>query len=194
MISVWQHQKASWGFDFLHLLHFHAACGSDDEGGGVDPPPPDEGITTTLLLTPLWDKPLKPCSSCFTDNMDDSLDDLLGDLEHKPKTTKKTERPRSSSPAVPQKTETGESGDISHIWASHDWLWPLTSLSVPQRLQQLPWGRGTIWRLMMKMIWWTLWASEKQAKHKETDWHWKKRGESCKLIKPLGTILKYHPC
>ncbi|XP_067237299.1 fas-binding factor 1 homolog isoform X7 [Chanodichthys erythropterus] len=54
----------------------------DDEGGGVDPPPPDE------------------------DNVDDSLDDLLGDLEHKPKTTKKTERPRSSSPAVPQKTET----------------------------------------------------------------------------------------
>ncbi|XP_051744993.1 fas-binding factor 1 homolog isoform X24 [Ctenopharyngodon idella] len=68
--------------DFLHLLHFHAACGSDDEGGGVDPPPPDE------------------------DNVDDSLDDLLGDLEHKQKTMKKTERPRSSSPAVPQKTET----------------------------------------------------------------------------------------
>ncbi|XP_051744973.1 fas-binding factor 1 homolog isoform X5 [Ctenopharyngodon idella] len=54
----------------------------DDEGGGVDPPPPDE------------------------DNVDDSLDDLLGDLEHKQKTMKKTERPRSSSPAVPQKTET----------------------------------------------------------------------------------------
>uniref|UniRef100_A0A672N807 Fas-binding factor 1 C-terminal domain-containing protein n=1 Tax=Sinocyclocheilus grahami TaxID=75366 RepID=A0A672N807_SINGR len=31
--------------DFLHLLCFHAACGSDDEGGGLDPPP-DEGITT----------------------------------------------------------------------------------------------------------------------------------------------------
>lgn len=60
MIPVWQRQKASWGFDFLHVLHFHAACGSDDEGGGVDPPPPDEGITTTLLHTPLWDKPLKP--------------------------------------------------------------------------------------------------------------------------------------
>lgn len=118
----------------------------------------------------------KPCSSCITDNVDDSLDDLLGDLEHKQKTMKKTERPRSSSPAVPQKTETGESGDVSHIWASHDWLWPLTSLSVPQRLQQLPWGRGTIWRLMMKMIWWTLWASEKQTKHMEMDWHWKKRG------------------
>ncbi|XP_051744971.1 fas-binding factor 1 homolog isoform X3 [Ctenopharyngodon idella] len=42
----------------------------------------------------------------FLDNVDDSLDDLLGDLEHKQKTMKKTERPRSSSPAVPQKTET----------------------------------------------------------------------------------------
>ncbi|KAK7167030.1 hypothetical protein R3I94_001436 [Phoxinus phoxinus] len=57
----------------------------DDEGGGVDPPPPppdDEG------------------------DMDSSLDDLLDDLEHKPKTMKKSEPPpRSSSPVVPQKTE-----------------------------------------------------------------------------------------
>ncbi|CAM4331283.1 unnamed protein product [Leuciscus chuanchicus] len=55
----------------------------DDEGGGVDPPlpPDDEG------------------------NMDGSLDDLLDDLEHKPKTMKKSEPPRSSSPVVPQKTE-----------------------------------------------------------------------------------------
>ncbi|XP_048041609.1 fas-binding factor 1 homolog isoform X2 [Megalobrama amblycephala] len=42
----------------------------------------------------------------FLDNVDDSLDDLLGDLEHKQKMMKKTERPRSSSPAVSQKTET----------------------------------------------------------------------------------------
>ncbi|XP_073692857.1 fas-binding factor 1 homolog [Garra rufa] len=41
----------------------------------------------------------------FLDKVDDSLDDLLDDLENKPKMTKKTEPP-SSSPAVPQKTET----------------------------------------------------------------------------------------
>lgn len=37
--------------------------------------------------------------------MDGSLDDLLDDLEHKPKTMKKSEPPRSSSSVVPQKTE-----------------------------------------------------------------------------------------
>uniref|UniRef100_A0A8C1X5A0 Fas-binding factor 1 C-terminal domain-containing protein n=1 Tax=Cyprinus carpio TaxID=7962 RepID=A0A8C1X5A0_CYPCA len=42
----------------------------------------------------------------FLDKVDDSLDDLLDDLEHKQKTTKKTEPPSSSSPAAPQKTET----------------------------------------------------------------------------------------
>lgn len=55
---------------------------------------------------------LDGCSLYFTDKVDDSLDDLLDDLEHKQKTTKKTEPP--SSPAAPQKTETGERAVTSH--------------------------------------------------------------------------------
>ncbi|XP_056308896.1 fas-binding factor 1 homolog isoform X3 [Danio aesculapii] len=42
----------------------------------------------------------------FLDNLDDSLDDLLDDLEDKQKTGKKTEPASSSSPVIPQKTET----------------------------------------------------------------------------------------
>ncbi|XP_055050982.2 fas-binding factor 1 homolog [Misgurnus anguillicaudatus] len=56
----------------------------DDEGGGLDEPPPDK------------------------DNIDNSLDDLLNDLEPKQgqKKTNKTEATSSSSPAVSHKTET----------------------------------------------------------------------------------------
>lgn len=57
---------------------------------------------------------LDGCSLYFTDKVDDSLDDLLDDLEHKQKTTKKTKPPSSSSPAAPQKTETGERAVTSH--------------------------------------------------------------------------------
>ncbi|XP_051994501.1 fas-binding factor 1 homolog isoform X2 [Xyrauchen texanus] len=56
----------------------------DDDEGGLDPPLPNK------------------------DNTDDSLDNLLDDLEHKerPKTMKKTESPSSSSPSILKKTET----------------------------------------------------------------------------------------